>query len=213
MSLREVISNLKTSVFGRRELDGQVDEELRDHVERETAKNIEAGLSPDEARRRALVDFGGVDQIKEDVRDTSRFAWIENALQDIRFALRVLRKNIGFTTVAVVTLALGIGANTAVFSVVYGVLLRPLPYAEPDRLVWMRETTQNGSGTASLPNFLDLEEQNRSFQSMAAYGSGAAPLTGAGDPENVTLTLATGGLFNLLGAPPQLGRTIEKQDQ
>ena len=213
MNFRELISNLKTSVPGRTKLEAQLDDELRDHIDRETAKNIEAGISPDEARRCALVDFGGVEQIKEDVRDTGRFIWIETAFQDVRFACRMLRKNIGFTAVAVITLALGIGANTAVFSVVYGVLLRPLPYAAPDRLVWLRETTSNGSGAASLPNFLDVEQQNRSFQSIAAYASGAAPMTGAGDPENVTLTLVTGGLFNLLGARPELGRTLEKQDQ
>jgi putative ABC transport system permease protein len=213
MSWRELISHFKTSVFGRNELEDELDDELRDHIDRETAKHIEAGVSPEDARRRARVDFGGVDQIKEDVRDISRFMWIETALQDIRFAFRMLRKNIGFTTVAVMTLALGIGANTAVFSVVYGVLLRPLPYAEPDRLVWIRETNASRSGTASLPNFFDLQQQNRSFQSMAAYGSGAAPMTGAGDPENVTLTLDTGELFNILGVQPELGRALNKQDQ
>ena len=213
MNWREFISHFKTSLFGRKELEGQMDDELRDHIERETAKNIEAGLSPDEARRRAMVDFGGVAQIKEDVRDTSRFTWLEAALQDIRFAVRMLRKNIGFTTVAVITLALGIGANTAVFSVVYGVLLRPLPYSEPDRLVRLVETTPNGSGTVSPPNYLDLAEQNRSFQSVAAYNSNAAPMTGAGDPENVTLTNVTGELFNALGARPELGRMLDRRDQ
>jgi hypothetical protein len=91
MNWRELVSHFKTSSFGRSELEGQIEDELRDHIERETIKNIEAGLSPDEARRRALLDFGGVAQVKEDVRDTSRFMWLETALQDIRFALRMLR--------------------------------------------------------------------------------------------------------------------------
>ncbi len=207
--LRKLFHRLRAS-FRRGKIERELERELRFHLEMETAANMRRGMSEEEARLAALRSFGGVEQVKERYRDVIRFRWAEEFWQDARYGARMLWKNPGFTFVAVMTLALGIGANSAIFSVVNAVLLRPLPYPDPERLVaasYYREVTDHHAILS--PGFLTWREQSQSFEQMAAYTSGAtgtADLTGSGEPERLTAGLVTAELFPALGVPPALGR-------
>jgi len=193
------------ALFRKRELDAEMDEEMRSHVAMRTQENIEAGMNPDEARYAALRQFGWVESIKETCRDQRGVRWLENLIQDLRFAARQLRKNPGFTAVAVLTLALGIGANTAVFSVIERVLIRPLPYRSPHQLVMIRG---KASVSISPPNFLDYQAQNHVFEAMATFNAGSRTLTENAEPERIRTGLVTAGFFEILGIKPILGRTF-----
>jgi putative ABC transport system permease protein len=203
------------SLFERQQVEQELNDEFRDHLERLVQQHVVQGLSPEQARQAALREMDGLEQRKEECRDARGVNFIEHFLQDVRFGGRVLRKNPGFTLVAVLALALGIGANSAIFSVVYGVLLRPLPFPDADRLalVYMHFSPQNMEhGNISIADFLDWRAQNRSFEEPALFAvAGVAQLrrfdiTGAGEPEQVRGSAVTAGFFPALRVNARLGR-------
>ena len=191
-----------------------IDEEFRLHIEMQTEANIGQGMSPEEARREALRVFGNPGKIKDVAYQVRGGGMLEAFLQDIRYGARVLAKHKGFTLVAVLTLALGIGANTAIFSVVNELLLRPLPYSDAERIVMLWEVTPEGrrENTTSRANFMGWREQSTTFESMAAFSDQRLNLTGDGDPEEVSAQLATPELFQVLGVNPMMGRSLTPED-
>src|SRR3984957_18871169 len=157
------------ALFRRATVERELDHELRFHFERQVEKYVQSGLPPEEAMRRARLEFGAMDGVKEDCREARGVHFIETLAQDIHYGLRVLGKNRGFSVVAILTLALAIGATTAIFSVLYAVLLRPLPYQDVGRLMVLNETTPKvGTVAVSYPNFLDWRTASRTFAQMAA---------------------------------------------
>src|SRR5215475_8235381 len=182
---RKIVSTLGV-LFGSKKKERELDEELAFHIDRETEKNLRRGLSREEARRAALVEFGGVDKTKEETRDAGRAMLLETVLQDVRYGWRTLRQSPGYAAAAVLTLALGIGANTAIFSVVHGVLLQQLPYGGGDRLVRIRVDAP-GAGISD-GNFApleveDLRTQSRTLESVVEYHSMWFVLLGGTEPE------------------------------
>jgi predicted permease len=189
--------------------------ELATHLDMLTDENIRRGMPPEEARRAARIKLGGVTQLKETNHELRGLPFIETFLQDARYALRMLRKNLGFTAVAVLTLALGIGANTAIFSVVYAVLLKPLPYANPNQLVSaFQANTQEGvpeTGT-SYPNFEEWRAQNHVFSELATIDFHQLTFTGRGEPSEVDTCVVTPEHFALLDVKPLQGRVFFPED-
>jgi len=195
--------------------DQEFENELEIHLEMLTDENIRRGMTPEEARRAARIRLGGHAQLKETNRELHGLPMLETFLQDTRYAFRMLRKNRGFTAVAVLTLALGIGANTAIFSVVYAVLLKPLPYANPDQLfnVFQAKPQEGVGGTGwSYANFAELREQNRVFSEMAGSQQHQLTLTGRGEPAVVNTSVVTPELFSLFGEKPLAGRAFFPED-
>jgi putative ABC transport system permease protein len=195
------------SLFRRDTVERELDEEMRYHLERKTEQYVAAGLSPKDARHAAMRAMDGMERQKEECRDKRKVYWVEDFLQDLKYAARMLRRNRGFTAVAVLTLALGIGANTAIFSVIDFVLLRPLPYQEPETLVIVWESNAHSSphNTVCPPNFLDWQEQNRVFSGMSYASDLNANLTGNGEPEQVVAQYVSVDFFAVLGVNPMLG--------
>src|SRR5215472_14131483 len=201
----------------RRRMLEDLDQDIRDHIEGETQDNIARGMSPEAARHAALRKFGKVARIKEDTREVWSVLWLEWLLQDLRFAARMLRKSPGFTAVAVLTLALEIGASTAVFSVVHAVLLEPLPYPQSNRLVMVMErvrlrTYQNDQNDPSPGNFADWRAQNSVFEDMAAIQDKSFNLTGSGEPVRIEGEAVSASLFSLLQVHAALGRTFTSDE-
>lgn len=208
VTLRKVRRRTRV-LLDRRAFEHELDDEMRFHLEMETQKNIERGLPPEEARAVAEREFGRIDRFKDEVRDVRGATFLDDAVRDVRFGLRSLLRSPAFTMVAVLCLALGIGANAALFSVLNTVLLRPLPYSEPDRVVRIFENMKDlGQGSVSMPNYRDWVEQNTGFAQLAAYERRNLNLLGASEPERVTAVLAMPELFKVLGANPLLGRTF-----
>jgi predicted permease len=203
------------SLFRRSQLDQELTEELAYHLEQKTSEFIAAGMPADEARRAAIRSMGGLEQRKEECRDTRKVNWLQDFLQDFRYAIRTLRKSPGFTAVAILTLALGIGANSAIFSVVDAILLRPLPYPEPDRLVriWESSVKFDSSRNVVNPfNFLDWRDRSQSFESMAAISGLMTNLSSLGQPVAVPGMHVSPEFFSILRVPAFLGRTFTPTD-
>ena len=202
------------ALFRKGRLEQDLDEELSSHLGMLVEENVRKGMSREEARYAALRSFGGVAQVKEIFREQRGLPMIETLVQDLRYGLRMLAKNPGFTAAAVLTLALGIGVNTAIFSAVNGVLLRPLPFREPDRLVtmWCTEVSRGvpQMGCAE-PDLQEIAGRNHSFESLAGYFWQNANLTD-GQPERVDGSCVSPGLFRLLGVNAALGRTFSEDE-
>ena len=198
-------------LFGRSRRESELETELQSHLDAITEENIRRGMAPEEARRGARREFGGLEQTKELYRQQRGLPFLETFLEDIRFGTRMLAKNPGFTIVAVLTLALGIGANAAIFSVVDAVLLRPLAYKDADRLVTI---LHNGDNPVAVANYIDWRDQSSSFEAMGAADYWSANLSGIDSPEHILGLSVTQSLLPLLGVEPLLGRLfVAGEDQ
>ena len=191
-----------------------LDEEIRFHVEQQTEKNLRAGMTADEARRQALLRFGGVERAKESTRDETRPALLDDSIRDVRYGLRVLLRAPGFTAAAVITLALGVGATSAIYSVVRTVVLEPLPYHEPDRLVAIWETNRGGTARNVIApaNFVAWRERSRTLEHLGMVGPAGLAIMINGQPLDVSGLSLSADVFRALGVRPALGRayTVEE---
>ena len=207
------------SFFGKEPLDRDLDAEMASHLEFAIEENMQHGMTAQEARRRALIRFGGVMQAKEQHRETRGLPWVDVLMQDLRYTMRTLRKDRGFTFVAILILALGIAANVTVFSVVNTILLRPLPFYQSDRLVWIAPPDSGhnlSSATYSADAYEDLRAMNRSYTEVTGYYAFSSPdnlkLTGGAEPVPVTDISVAGNFFRVLGVEPMLGRSFNEQE-
>jgi putative ABC transport system permease protein len=201
--------------FGDRERrERELDEEIESHLQMAARERMERGEAEDEAGYAARRELGNVGLIKEVTREIWGGNWMGALLQDLRYGLRMLRRNPGFSLIAIFTLALGISATTAIFSVVYGVLLRPLPYEKPDQLVRVWEKNDKGrSSNLADPNFQDFHDQNRSLQGIAEYSSGLESVSGGSEPKRLKVAEVSKEFFPLLREKPMIGRGFSSQDQ
>ena len=200
----------------RQAIERRLDEEIRLHLDLETEKNVRLGLAPADARRQALLDFGGIEAKKEEHRDMRGIRPLDDLMADLRHGQRVLRRNAVFTLSVVFTLALGIAANTAIFSVVNAVILRPLPFPRGDRLVMLAENNPDKGWkreTAAPANYLDWKERVTAFADVAAYTpGGGSTLTGFGAARQLRIRNVTGNYFSVLGVQPEVGRTLTEAE-
>jgi predicted permease len=207
-----VIASLRhfiRSVLRRTRVERELTDEIEASVEQLIEEHVAQGMSRDDARRAARLAIGGVDQVKDHVRDVRAGAWLDALRQDLRFGVRTLIRRPGFAMIAVLTLGVGMGATTAIFSLIDSVLLKPLPFHEPERLttVWeVRPRFRQPRIEAAPMNYLDWQKQVQAFESLAAYVNGFANLTGAGDPERLVAVQVTPNLFPTLGVAPLVGR-------
>jgi predicted permease len=198
--------------FGGDTLDRELEEEMQHHVERETRANMERGMVPAEARRRALVEFGGIERTKEQVRGEAAGRVLADLAQDIRYGLRTLARTPGYTGVVLGTLALGIGANTAIFSVIDGVLLDPLPYASDADLVFLRNEVPAGDLAFSVHDIEDVRARSRTLDEVVEYHGMTFTLRGLGEPELVSTGVVSHNFFGVLGIEPEVGRDFVDED-
>lgn len=201
--------------IGRRDAIAQgLDEEIRFHIDRQTEKNVRAGMSPDQARRDAVLRFGGMERAREEVRDEVRPALLEDAARDVRYAARLLARSPGFTLAALVTLAVGIGATSAIYGVVRAVMLEPLPYHEPHRLVTIWETNRGGSARNVIApaNFVEWRERARTLEHLGMTGGAGIPVMLDGQAVDVSGRALSAASFRALGVQPVLGRAYTEAE-
>ena len=211
--LQEACEKL-VSIFRKGDLDQELDVELASHLELAIEENLRQGMPADEARRKAIIQLGGLEQTKEQQRDARGLPAMDSLMQDLRYTLRTLRRDAGFAAFAILIIALGIGASSTVFSVLDALLVKPLPFADPGRLVWIANRTKidgDFSGaTLQVGRFLDFRQRNQSFSDIAGYfafyGVGDSLLTGNGTPERLSAVPVSENFFPLLGVAPQIGR-------
>ena len=215
MTLIHILISRFLGLFGKARLENELNEEVQSHFEMLTEENVHQGMPPEEARYAALRSFGGVEQIKERYRDQRGLPFVESIFQDVRFALRGLRKNPGFTAIAILTLALGIGATTAIFTVVNGVLLRPLPYPHPRELVYVQVILNNYpvSPYAWSMDFARWRTGSKTLSQVGAYMHSWFNLAVDGEPERVLSGIASASFFRLLGARPLMGRLFLSEEE
>lgn len=192
-----------------------LEEDLQQHIDEEVREHIDRGMSPEDAHRAARLRFGNVTLAREDTRAVWGIIWLEQFVQDLSYAIRTMLKKPAFLVVAVATIGLGIGANTTVFSVVYGVLFRPLPFPESDRLVRVQVSPSDGSEPTPITDseLLELRSRARSFSAMAGYRSTALELSHEGPPIPLRGALVSPAMFQLLGATALIGRVLGPEDE
>ncbi len=202
------------SIGRRRSLETGLDEEIRFHIDQQTEKNLRAGMTPDAARRQALIKFGGLEGVRESTRDEIRPALLEDSVRDVRHGLRGLRRAPGFTAAALVTLALGIGATSAIFSVVRTVMLEPLPYHEPERIVAVWETNRGGTvrNVIAPANFVAWRERTRTLDHLGMVGPAGIAMIIDGQPLDISGLLVSADVFRALGVQPALGRAYTAEE-
>jgi predicted permease len=200
-----------SGLFGRGKREQELEEEVRSHLQMAAQERVERGEAGEEAERAARREFGNAGLVKEVTRDMWGWGSLERLLQDLRFGFRMMAKSPGFAVVAILTLALGIGANTALFSVVNGVLFNPLPYPQPEQLVTLHESKPNfEAGSISFPNFRDWRKENTTFSMMGISRGYSFSLTGAGEAEQVQAQFVSTDFLPMLGVKPVIGRLFEE---
>lgn len=216
-TVRELLARLR-SFLRKQARDEDLDQELSAHLVFAIEENIARGMSPDEARRRALISIGGIEQAKEEHRDSRGLAAFDDVIRDLRHAVRTLRRDAGLTTFAILIVGLGVSASSTVFSVCNALLLRPLPFDDPGRLVWIAngQSENLSAQTVQVANLLELRQQSQSLSALAGYspfyGAGDIRLTGAGEPERLTGVPVTEDFFRLLGVQPHMGRFFTAEE-
>ena len=197
------------SLFRRRQFESEMDGEFAFHREARIADLVRSGLSPEEAARRASLEFGAAARYREECREAHRLHWFEETRRNVRYALRTLRKSPAFSIAAILSLALGIGVNTFVFSVIDSLLLRPLPIDQPEQVAFVE--TRSGP-SHSFPNYREFRDGNQTFAGLAGYRIAPVSLEHNGNPSRVWSYLATGNYFDVLGVKPLLGRFFHQPD-
>jgi putative ABC transport system permease protein len=201
------------NLFFTRRVDADLEREVPSHLEILIEEKMRAGMPAAEARRAARIEMGGIEQVKEQVREKRMGNWLPSVLSDCRYGFRQLRKNLGTTALIIFTLALAIGASTAIFSVVYAVLLRPLPYADANRIMAVFEVTSKGQPSRlAEPNFDDFRDQNRSFQAIAKYDENVTSVSGGAQPTRATVAQVSPKFLTVFGVQPVLGRDFSEDD-